>query len=234
MRTPVASPRTLTLAVVAGAVAVSAAVPVNAATPMTKAQARAVATHINVRQSDFPGYTAHPYESSKDAKAIARKTAQCIGSAPVFAKVTSASYDNGNGAAFNSETEFVASRAAAKRDMARSTSAKARRCSEQALEDAAKQAGASTADVTLTPVSEAAVRGLDAISGVKITLTITAFGFHATLHGWAIGFSRGNAEVTLSEVGTPDLPESSLRPALAHLIARAKHQVPAKGLPVAD
>ncbi len=221
-----------TVVVLATAAVGGASFQASATAPLTKAQARSIAKHINVHQSDFPGYTAHPYERTKEGDAIAKKTAKCTGSAPMFVSQNSAAYDDGNGSAFSSVTEFVYSRAAARHDAKISSTAHARHCGERAIEQAAKDGGASDADVTLTPVSRDAVKGLDAMNGLKITMKFSALGFHTTLHGWAISFTRGNAEVTITEIGTADRPISVLDAPLTKIIGRAKHRVPVKGLPV--
>jgi hypothetical protein len=163
---------------------------------------------------------------------MAKKFNKCAGLATPFAQANSDSFDNGNGAIYSSVAEFVSTRAVAKHDDGQAASAQARQCLKQELADAASAVGATQADVTLTPVSESPVAGLDAIYGLQYTVTFTVFGYHGTLHGWDIGFSRGNAEVSLNEIGTANVPAANLHAPLTTLIARAKNRVPAGGLSI--
>jgi len=220
--------------VLAAAVASSFALPAASASsaPLTKARAHKLAKHINLDASNFRGFKVHAYQSSKGAKATEKKYAACVGLAPVFAKAHSDAYDNGKGGIFSSVTEFVSSRSAARHDAKRAASQRARDCLKQEMTDVAKAVSAQDTKVTVTPVTEAAVAGIDAIYSVKYTATFTILGYHGTLHGWSIGISRGNAEVSLNEIGTMDVPRANLSNALSTLITRVKNKVPAKGLPV--
>jgi hypothetical protein len=221
------------VAIAATAIAGSA-VPASAhSASLTKAHAKTVAKRINFHASDFPGYKVHPYQSSKAGTAMAKKFNACAGLATPFAQANSAAFDNGHGAIYSSVTEFVRSRATAKRDVQRVATAKARQCFKQELSDVSDEAGASNATITVTPVSEAPVAGLAAISGLQYTATFTIFGFTATLHGWDVNFARGNSEVSLDEVGTATVSAATLQTPLSTLIARAKQRVPAAGLRVA-
>jgi hypothetical protein len=199
---------------------------------MSKAQARTVAKHINLRSADFRGFKVHPYQSSEGAKKMQKQYDECVGLASPFARKHSDAFDNGRGGIFSSVTELVRSRAAAKRDSRLAASGRARQCLEQELKDVAAAANAKDTKITVTPVTESPVAGVDAIYAVKYTATFTVLGYHGTLHGWSIGFSRGNLEVSLNEIGTMDVPRPNLNNALATLIARAKSQVPATGLRV--
>lgn len=205
------------------------AVPASARTPITKAQARAIAAKINFRASDFPGYSVTPYKPSASEKAADAKYSKCVGAAPSFIETTSAEFDNPDGYGYSSGLSFVASVATVKQDERRIASAHARKCLEAELNDAAAEAGAPDTDVTLTPLHEAPVAGLDAIFGYKFTIAVKVVGQEVDLHGFLIGFGRGNAEVSLTEIGTADLPQSATNSALATLISRAKRQIPAEG-----
>ncbi|HVT64466.1 MAG TPA: hypothetical protein VHD81_04890 [Mycobacteriales bacterium] len=218
--------------VLAAAVASSVALPASASTPLTKAHARNIAKHINVKSSDYPGFKVHPYQSSKGAKATEKKYDGCVGFAPAFVRAHSDSYDNGKGALFSSVTEFVSSRAVAQHDDELAASQKARDCFKQELMDIAKAVNASDTQVTVSPESEAPVAGMDAIYAMKYTATFTVIGYHGTLHGWSVGFSRGNVEVSLNEIGTMDVPRANLNNALATLQARLTAKIPADGRPV--
>jgi hypothetical protein len=216
------------------AVASSVASPAASAstTPLTKAQAREIAKYINVRAADYSGFKVHPYQSSKGAKATEQKYDDCAGVEPHFVRAHSDSYDNGRGALFSSVTKFVASRAAAKHDDRLMASQRARDCFKQELMDIAKAVNAKDTTVTVTPVSETPVEGLDAIYAMKYTATFTVLGYHGKLHGWSVGFSRGNVEVALNEIGTMDVPRANLNNALGRLFTRLKGKAPTKGLPV--
>ncbi len=223
----------MTIGVLAAAVATTASLPAAAVShaPLSKPQARTVAKHINLRQTDFPGYTAHPHHRSKGGTALAKEYAACRGVVPKVAEVTSPAFA-GNGVGFYSVTRFVASRAAAQHDSQLAVSEQARDCLKRELKEIATAIGASDAQVTLTPVAEGPVKGIDAISAIQITVDWTAYGFHGTLHGWVVNFQRGNAEVTLDELGTTNVAQSAVQVPLSHLIARAKHRVPAGGLAI--
>jgi hypothetical protein len=229
------SGRSVTSVVLVAAVASVAALPcatAGASTPLTKAHAKTIAKHINVRHSDFPRAKVHPAPASSDDKKQANAYQKCVGLAMPFAQVNSPAFDTGKGSIYSSVTEFVSTRAIAKRDSHRAASAKARTCLRQELNAAASQIGASKADVTLTPITVSPVAGIDVIYGTKYTVKYSVFGFSGTLHGWDIGFSRGNAEVSLNEIGTADVPVSNLYTPLNTLITRAKSKVPAKGFTV--
>jgi hypothetical protein len=228
------SGRSIAVGVLAAAVASSVALPTASASAsrMTKAQARTVAKHVNLTSADFRGFKVHPYQSSKGAKATQKQYAECLGLAPVFARAHSDAFDNGRGGIFSSVTELVKSRAAAKRDSQLAASARARQCLQQELKSIAAAVNAKDTKITVSPVTEAPIAGLDAIYAVKYTATFTILGYHGTLHGWSIGFSRGNLEVSLNEIGTMDVPRQNLNNALATLVARAKSQVPEGGLRV--
>jgi hypothetical protein len=221
--------------VLAAAVAGSVAMPSASASasPRTKSQARTITKHINVRHLDFPGYKVHPYQSSKGAKTTEQNFHNCVGLAPVFAERHSDSYDDGHGAIYSSVTEFVSSRKVAKHDSALAGSAQGRDCLKQELMSIAAAVGSKDTQVTVTPVTETPVDGVDAIYAAKWSATYSVYGFKGTLYGWAIGFSRGNVEATLSEIGTANVPASKLDAPLATVIERAKRQVPTNGLPVA-
>jgi hypothetical protein len=228
------SGRSVAVVVLAAAVASGAAMPAASAhaATLTKAHAKTIAKRINFHAADFPGYKVHPYQSSKAGTAMAKKFNACAGLATPFAQANSATFDNGSGALYSSVTEFVSSRATAKRDVQRAATAKTRRCLKQELATVSQEAGATNSTVTLTPITETPVEGLDAISGLQYTVTFTIFGFSGTLHGWDINFSRGNSEVSLNEVGTANVPEANLHAPLATLVARAEQKVPAAGLKV--
>jgi hypothetical protein len=217
-------------AAVASSVALTAASASTA--PLTKDKARHIAKNINVKASDYSGFKVHPYQSSKGAKATEAKYDDCVGVANPFVRVHSDSYDNGRGALFSSVTKFVSSRAVAKHDDQLLASQNSRDCFKQELMDIAKAVNAQDTKVTVTAVDEAPVAGMDAVYAMKYTATFTVLGYHGKLHGWSVGFSRGNAEVTLNEIGTMDVPRANLNNALGRLFSRLTDKVPAKGLAV--
>jgi hypothetical protein len=225
----------MAVVVIAGAVIGGAAVPANAAaraTPITKAKATAVATRINFHASDFPGYSVTPYQPSAAEKAEDKRTEKCVGAAPEPVNVSSSAFSDSSGNGYSSETDFVASIAAAKQDAKLAKNAHSQQCLDQELEAATTAAGASDPKSTLTPITETPVAGLDAFFGYQITITFTVLGQQSALYGYDIGFARGNAEVTFEEIGATNLPQSATRQPLAVLISRAKQQVPAAGLPI--
>ncbi|HVV75092.1 MAG TPA: hypothetical protein VHC43_03575 [Mycobacteriales bacterium] len=217
-------------AVVAAGVALPATSAASA--PLTKAQARSIAKHVNLRATDFPGYTSHPYQSSKSARATDRQYADCVGLAPAFAKVHSPSYDDGSSAIYSSVTEFVTSRKTAQRDDRRSASANARACLNKELLDIANGVGSTSTQVTVTPVAESPVAGLDAIYADRWSATYTVVGYTGTLHGWVVGFSRGNVEASLDEIGTTEVAESKLQAPFTAVAGRLKQKVAVQGVPV--
>lgn len=202
------------------------------ATALTKTHAKTLAKAINFRASDFPGYTVHPAKSSSSDDAAGKQYAACVGTAPSFMNVSSAAFTNSSGYGFSSVTEFVASRALANRDAHRSASAHARKCLKDQLTAAATSAGASGFGITSEAVTVAPVAGLDTIYGAKFTVTFSIFGQTGHLYGYDVGFVRGNAEVSLAEIGTADVPQSVTNAPLAKLVARAKRYVPSNGLPL--
>ncbi len=218
----------------AAAVASSVALPAASAgtSPLTKKQARHVANYINVKPGDYSGFKVHPYQSSKGAKATEQKYDACVGLASPFVRVHSDSYDNGRGGVFSSITKFVSSRSVAQHDDQLMDSQQARDCWKQELQDIAKAVNAKDVKITVTPVDEPSVNGMDAVYAYKYTATFTVLSYSGTLHGWSVGFSRGNVEVVLNEIGTMDVPRANLNNALGRLQSRLTDKVPAKGLAV--
>ncbi|HVW81858.1 MAG TPA: hypothetical protein VHB69_13050 [Mycobacteriales bacterium] len=228
--------KTLAITALAVAATIGSALPASAHTasaPISKAKARSIAKAINLRASDFPGYRATPYHETASDKAEDAKFEKCVGAAPDFVSVTSPEFDNQSGYGFSSSASFVASVQTVKQDLRRSTNARAQKCIKQELAAAAAQAGASNPKVTLTRVSESSVPGLDAIFGFKFSMAFTVVGQTEHLYGYELDFGRGNAEVSLTEIGTANVAKSVCTSPLATLISRAKQQVPASGLRLA-
>lgn len=231
------SNRTMTMSLAclaAAAMVAAAATPATAskAKSISKAKARTIAARINLHSSDLPGYSVQSYKSSSAATNVEKAYEKCVGVAARLVDVNSNAFTNSGGYGFTSASSFVASAAAAKRDIRRVASAHGRQCLKQTFQSAASGVGASSSSVTVSPLSEATRSGLGAIFAVKITASFTIFGYSATLHGYEIGFTRGNAEVELDEIGAADKPQSINDAPLAALISRAKHNVPAAGLAI--
>jgi hypothetical protein len=227
------SSKTLAITALAIAGTIGAAAPASAhsaAAPLTKARATSIAKAINLRASDFPGYKVTPYKETASDKAEDKRFSACIGSVPEFVDVTGAEFDNSSGYGFSSEVGFVSSVATLKADAKRNNSAHAQQCIKQELDAAAQQAGASNPTVTLTKLSEGPVAGLDATFGFRFSISFTVVGQTAHIYGYNYGFGRGNAEISMTEIGTTAVPEKQNVQPLAVLISRAKQQVPANGL----
>jgi hypothetical protein len=229
------SSKTLAIAALAVAGTIGAAAPASAhsaAASITKAKATSIANAINFKASDFPGYKVTPYKATAQDKASEKRFQACIGGKPALVDVTGAEFDNSNGYGFSSEVAFVPSVAALKADAKRNGTAHALQCIRQQLNAAAKEAGASNPKITLARLSEGAVSGLDATFGFKFSISFTVVGQTAHLYGYDYGFGRGNAEVSMTEIGTTAVAEKTNVKPLAILIKRAEQQVPANGLPI--
>jgi hypothetical protein len=223
----------IAIAVVAAAAVCAATAPASAGTAsLTKAHARTIGKAINVRSSDFPGYSSQSAQPSASDKAIAKTYAKCVGTSAQFVNVTSPEFDSSSGAGFSSSVAFVSSPAALKRDAQRIQAAHGQACLKQSFVSATAEAGAPGAAVTLTPLTLNTFGRLSALFGYQITITVSILGQSESLHGYQIDFGRGNAEVELDELGLPQLAQSVMTKPLETLIKRAKQQVPAAGLPL--
>jgi hypothetical protein len=230
------SSKTLAIAALAVAGTIGAAAPASAhsaAAPITKAKATSIANAINFKASDFTSaYKETAYQPTASDKATQKKFQACIGGKPALVDVTGAEFDNSNGYGFSSEVAFVPSVAALKADAKRNSTSHALQCIRQQLNAAAKEAGASNPKITLARLSEGPVSGLDATFGFKFSIAFTVAGQTAHIYGYDYGFGRGNAEVSMTEIGTTAVPESTNVKPLEKLIARAEQQVPANGIKI--
>ena len=209
------------------------AVPASAATTVTKAQARAIAAKINFTAADFPGYHVTPYKPTASDRAENARLQKCIGGAPDLVDVSAAEFDNPTtGDGYSSETSFVASPAAVKKDASRIVSTHAQQCIKQEFAVGVNQEGGSKTKVSLSPINEPSVSGLNAVFGYRLAITTTIGGHRLTLHGYLLGFGRGNAEVSFTEFGPGTVSESSTNSLVATLADRAKHEVPASGFTI--
>jgi hypothetical protein len=224
------------LAITALAIAgtIGAAAPASAhsaAASISKAKATAIANAINFTASDFTSaYKATPYTETAADRASQKQFDACIGDKPNPVDVTSAEFDNPGGYGFSSEVAFASSVAALKADAKKNNTAHAQQCIKTQLASAAKQAGASNAKIALTKLQESPVKGLDAGFGYHFTITFSVAGQSIALYGYNYGFGRGNAEVSMTEIGTANIAEKNNVKPLAKLIARAEAQVPTSGL----
>jgi hypothetical protein len=230
------SSKTLAIAALAVAGTIGAAAPASAhsaAASVTKAKATSIANAINFSASDFTSaYKETPYQPTASDKAAQKRFEACVGGKPALVDVTGAEFDNSGGYGFSSEVAFVSSVAALKADAARNSTAHAQQCIKQQLSAAAEEAGASNPKITLTRLSEASVSGLDATFGFKFSIAFTVVGQTAHIYGYNYGFGRGNAEVSMTEIGTTAVAEKTNIKPLAILIKRAEQQVPAGGIKI--
>lgn len=192
-------------------------------------RARQVAHHINLRQSDFPHYKAHPTKSSANATAAETQYDRCAGLRPmtVFEDVEGRTYEN-HELKFNSGVEFVTSRHVALRDIRRRDDAHGRHCYKRAIKGLYQREGASQVRVKVKKFDEP-LGGADALGAVKIVVHLRYQGLKLSSYVLDITFSRANVEVELVVSDPFTIAKANATDALATLENRASRYVPPSG-----
>jgi hypothetical protein len=206
--------------------------PTPAETPVTKAQATAAASAINLTAAQVgAGYTSSP--PSKDATSAADDAAfaACVGSTPpaaAVADVTSPDFSQGTGLQthqVSSDVTVLHSSAEARRDLAAFTSPKVATCLKTFVTKAlAAQAGGAVTfgppAVTSVPTS---APGTDGTFGYDVKMTAKASGvsisFDVVIQAFLV--KRCEVDITLLSVGAPFPPAERDR-LFAGLVERAK------------
>jgi hypothetical protein len=200
---------------------------------VTKAQAQAIATRINLSTADLPGYTSSPNTESAKDKAGDAQLSKCSGTTPdsaAFSDTNSPNFDKGQ-TQVSSEVEVEPSASAVQHDLAAIKTSHAQQCvSEQLKPVLTAIAGVSGLTIHRVSISEP-TSGTSGSFGLAAQIGLTAGGAHHELTQTELGFGRGNVEFTLSiqTVGS-SAPQSLVTTLRALLIKRADANVPAGGL----
>jgi hypothetical protein len=176
----------------------------------TKAQAKSFATAVNLRRGDVPGFKLTPAEKTTAAdRKMAASVASCAGGvAPARAVIDADSPDFSLASGIvqqdiSSEVEVLPTTALVAKDFAAVISKRGRTCLEHALQkgfDATKVAGVKFGKVSvLTKTVQA--NGASASFALRFVITATIRGQKIPYYSDFLGFTLGQAEVTLSALG---------------------------------
>ena len=224
-------PLALVLIIAGGAVALAAH------RKVTRSDAHAVATAINLVHSDVPTLKAHLNTlTARDRQANAQ-LAGCIGENPPgagIADVRSPDFDGPSPMSLtvDSETEILPSSAAVAKDLAAIRRPHALTCLRTAYTAALRESLPKT-DTTTSSIarfSPPVASGTDASFGIRIIVDVHAKTATTTvtvpLYVDAIAFAYGQAEVTLDLLSAVTAPSPQLEAQLAKLlVARARRAI---------
>jgi hypothetical protein len=211
------------------------AAPALAATTLTPANAKRIATAIELRASDLPGYTPKPNPFTAADRRVDDQLTSCYGGvavakalaneqSPVFTRASS-----GQQVQVNSSTEVLPSAALAVADMNASLSPRGLSCAQSAVAKAVRAGleknekflfARTTRLATLLPDVKNSVY-VRVVIWIQVTNGSTRLSVPA--YDDAVGFVDGGAEVSLNTLSIPLKPDVSLERTLAgDLAARAK------------
>jgi hypothetical protein len=183
---------------------------VAAAPPPSKAQAKAFAQAVNLRTGDIPGFKKGSVGKTTAAdRKMGAEVAACAGGVDpnrAVVDLESADFTSASGIIeqdISSEVEVLPSAALVAKDLASVKSSKGRGCVARALDK--EFAAMKIPGVTFGKVSsELAIPQANGASGsfaLRLTTTATAHGEKIPYYADFLGFSLGQAEVTLSALG---------------------------------
>lgn len=200
--------------------------------PMTKAEARSLATSLNLVHGDVPGYRAskHDNSTSPAEKAADAKLTKCAGGMPDSAKladVSSPDFDAGTGLAMHelsSDVTVLRSAALVRKDFAAVSSGKAMSCFRPYLRTAAASGlphGVRVLDTSITRLHPASA-GTDGAFGYRMRVVIGTSTLQVPVYLDVVGFAYGAAEVTLTTMSMQrSFDAGAERQLLATLVERA-------------
>lgn len=201
---------------------------------VTRAQALAVANAISLRHSDLPSLTQSSDPVTPQQLQVENKAIACAGAVPLskaFANTQSPIFQSSGTApvAINSGTEILPSTALVAKDFAATERPQALRCVLAEVETGLKVGLPTTDKLTKATAVKlpAIVTGMTDSLAIRCTIDVrvTQSGTTVTVPVYAddIGFSDGQAEVSLVLNSSGAAPSSSLERRLAAvLVARAR------------
>jgi hypothetical protein len=203
---------------------------------VTRGEAHAVATAINLRHADLPGLKEESNSVSAVDRRLDAQLTACVGEAPpseAFAAVSSPSFAGPAPSlvTVSSQTQIFPSASVVDHDLAAGRRPRALTCLAAYAGSASRAVVAK--DVTVSTHAAwlpTAVSGTDGVSGVRITVVLGETQGTTTekvaVYIDAIGFVYGQAEVSLSVTSTSTAPSRSLERRLeALLVARAQASI---------
>jgi hypothetical protein len=206
------------------------AAPALATTTLTPADAKRIATAVELRASDLPGYRAvpDPYTAADERQAvryaacyggISPAKALAIAGSSLFARLSAAQELQ-----INSATEVLPSAALAAEDTAASFSPRGLRCAQSQLERLLHTGSAGNAHATLLPtVLPGAKDSYDVRVVIHVRVTDGSTRISVPTYDDTFGFVDGAAEVGANILSAPRPPSTSLeRTLIQRLAARAK------------
>jgi hypothetical protein len=193
----------------------------------SKSRAMAVASAVNLRAADLPGYSATPTTSSSQINQLSARFAACAGESPAGAALADVSSDQfalGSGlrtVQFSSEVRVLPSQSSVARDLAAIRSDKARACIQRVFPAAVNQAGGAQLRAQIASV-RAPAPGADGSYGYRVTIAVRAAGATFTVLVGELGAAVGKLEVTLNDfsIGTP-ITAATERHLFSLLVSRA-------------
>ena len=200
--------------------------------PLTKAQAIALATALNLQPADVAGFRAtpaSPHESAQE-KALTRQLEACAGAVGErfrLAEVRSYEFKravNGLPQEVSSTVSVEQAPANAEQDLNAIRSARGQRCVVKFVNAALKGKKLSGARVGAASIKEGTppAPGANGAFGIQLDLPISVQG--VTVHAYfdLLGFIRGPVEVTLQSVGVNEpFPASTQEHLFSVLVQRA-------------
>jgi hypothetical protein len=233
MHRPFKARRPAVVAVVVAACLLAAAAALAAAKPVTPANAKAVATAMNLRSSDLPTLKvqANPV-TAQDRQNNAQMSA-CIGETPpskAFADVQSSNFvgPSPDTLTISSEAQIQPSVAAVTSDLAAIHRPTALTCLQKALVKALATTAPKGSTYTVSTARlPATLPGTTGVAAVRVTAIFHVKSGSKTVTVPAyiddIGFAYGQAEVSLNVISTLQAPSASLETKLAELLVTRAH-----------
>jgi len=201
---------------------------------IARSQAKAVATAINLRHGDLPGYAQHPNPITKQEEQIDAQLSKCTGTsqdAAAFAKVQSPSFDSPGAVSTSvgSTAMIAASASVVASDLKAVSGPKAVDCIGNQLRSQLRAALAGKATLISLHGSKIAsvVSGSDGTFAYRFAFVLGVKQGKKTVnvpaYGDFIGFAWGQAEVSLSVETELAPPPASLERRLAALLVSRAH-----------
>jgi hypothetical protein len=197
---------------------------------ITRSNARAVATAINLRAGDLPDLKAEPAKpESAQGKRLIAQSVKCLGLAPPsedLAEVESASFAHSTAStslSVSSDTSILPSASVVANDLAAERLPHALTCDQVDVGGLVRPSlphdVTATIEAARLPV---ALSGTDGVNAVRVTVVLRTKQGPATVSGEiyidVVGFAYGQAEVTLNIESAFALPSSSLETRLLTLL----------------
>ncbi len=207
----------------------------HASRPLTRTRARRLASKLNLRTSDLPGFTAasqHQHQTAKE-KGVARKLARCMAgqaksAGTALAEASSKSFER-HAAIFHvsvsSSVTIAGTPAQAVADLKAIRSDHTRSCLTGYMREllAGETHGATSAKLVSISRASPARQGTSATFAWRIAGEFALRGVKVPFYIELVGFAHGQAEVELLSFGLPaPFPAGAEQELFSLLVARAK------------